>query len=153
MKYSGFRLSFLVFLLAAIDVFPQANQGSITGTVTDQSGAVIPNARVEITNSATGAVYQGGASETGNFVVPVPAGTYDLSVTVPSFKRFVQTNIPVVEGVATRRDVQLELGQTTETITVVDAAPLLKTESGDVSYRVTSQLANQLPVLPTAGGS
>jgi hypothetical protein len=119
--------------------------------VLDQSGAVVPNAPVEIRNIATGALFSAGASATGNFSVSVPVGTYELTVSVTGFKKFVQTGIPVVEGQATRRDVQLEIGQATESVTVTDVAPLLKTEGGDVSYRVASSTANQLPVLQIGG--
>jgi hypothetical protein len=139
--------------LACVSAFGQANQGSITGTVRDSSGAVVASAPIEIRNVETGAIFSAGASETGNFTVRVPAGTYELTVSVVGFRRFVQTNIPVIEGVATRRDVTLEVGQVSDTITVTDVAPLLKTEGGDVSYRVTTQLANQLPVLPLGGAA
>jgi hypothetical protein len=144
---------FLLAVLSATPAFPQANLGSITGTVRDQSGAVVPNVPVEVRNAGTGAVFQSGTSATGNFSVPVPAGTYELTVTVPGFKQFVQTGIPVVEGQATRRDVQLEIGQASEVITVTDTAPLLKTEGGDISFRVTTDLANQLPVLQLGGAT
>ena len=142
----------LLFAVCA-NVFAQANQGSITGTVRDQTGAVVPNAAIEIRNMASAAVFAGGASATGNFTVPVPSGSYELTVSVTGFKKFVQTGIPVEEGAATRRDVNLEVGQVTEVLTVTDQAPLLKTESGDVAYRVSANLANQLPVLQVSGGA
>jgi hypothetical protein len=145
------QCALLVF--AAATLFGQANLGSITGTVKDQSGAVIANAPIEIRNASTGAVISAGTSATGNYSVPLPAGTYDLSVSVPGFKQFVQRGIPVVEGQATRRDVELELGQVSETVTVTDTAPLLKTEGGDISYRVTTNLANQLPILQLGGAA
>jgi hypothetical protein len=155
MSVTGCRLiaNVLGSCVLAATAYAQVNLGSITGTVRDQSGALIPNAPVEVRNTGTGAVYSGGASETGNFVVRVPGGTYELAVSVPGFRKFVQTGIPVVEGTATRRDVQLEVGQATETITVTDTAPLLKTEGGDVSYRVETNLANQLPVLQLGGAT
>src|SRR5689334_11316662 len=133
----------MMFLGISACAFGQANLGSITGTVTDNSGAVVPNAPLEVRNPATGAVFSSGASATGNYVVTVPPGSYELSVSVMGFKKFVQSGIPVVEGTATRRDVKLELGQVSEVVTVSDTAPLLKTESGDVSYRVTTELVNQ----------
>lgn len=147
----SFRALLVVCSLASVTMFGQANQGSITGTVHDQTGAVVPGAPVEVRNTATGTVFSSGASGTGNFAVPVPSGTYEISVTVAGFKKFVQTGIPVVEGSATRRDIQLEIGQQTEVVTVTDQQPLLKTEGGDVTYRVTTQLANQIPVLQLSG--
>ncbi len=136
---------------ASLSAFAQSNQGSITGTVRDQTGAVVASAPIELRSAGTGAILSGGTSETGNFSIPVPAGNYEMSVSVTGFKKFVQTGIPVVEGQATRRDVQLQVGQAAEVITVTDTAPLLKTESGDVSYSVKSNLVNQIPVLTLSG--
>lgn len=144
---------FISYVACVSALFGQANVGSITGTVLDQTGAVVPNVAVEVRNMATGALFSVGASDTGNFSVAVPAGSYELTVSLTGFKKFVRTGIPVVEGQATRRDVQLEVGQTTESVTVTDVAPLLKTEGGDISYRVASQLANQLPVLQPGGAT
>ena len=151
MKIRGFFEACILLGLACVAAMAQSNQGSITGTVHDQTGAVVPSAAIEVRNAATGILLSGGASDTGNFSIPVPAGTYELSVTVGGFKKYVQTGIPVVEGQATRRDVQLQVGQAAEVITVTDTAPLLKTETGDVSYAVKSNLANQLPVLSLSG--
>lgn len=144
-------LSFLkamtILFIASGAIFAQANQGSITGSVLDQGAAVVPNATVEIRNAETGTIVTSGTSATGNFSVTLPAGTYEISVVAASFKKHVQTGVPVIEGVATRRDVQLQIGPVSDVITVTDTAPLLKTEGGDISYRVTSQTASQLPVL------
>ena len=144
---------FAVFLPIAVGAFGQANNGTITGTISDPAGAVVPGAPVEVRNMDTGVVSRGGASATGNYVISVPAGTYELTVTVTGFKKYVQQNVQVVVAVATRRDVKLEVGAASDVITVQDTAPLLKTESGEVSHRVTTEDANNLPVLSIAGGS
>ncbi len=68
-------------LLFALAAYGQGNNGSITGTITDSSGAVAPNASIDVKNTDTGAVFHGGTSNTGNYVVPVPAGKYELTVT------------------------------------------------------------------------
>ena len=143
---------FAVFLIA-VGAFGQANNGTITGTISDPAGAVVPGAPVQVRNMDTGVVFQGGASDTGNYVISVPAGTYELTVTVTGFKKYVQQNVQVVVAVSTRRDVKLEVGSATDVITVQDTAPLLKTESGEVSHRVTTDYANNLPVLTISGGS
>ncbi|MGH9612665.1 MAG: carboxypeptidase-like regulatory domain-containing protein, partial [Bryobacteraceae bacterium] len=66
------RFSTLVFLTAAT-LSAQSNQGTITGTVSDPAGAVVPTAQIEIKNTATGVIYRGGTSGTGNFVQAVPS--------------------------------------------------------------------------------
>ena len=138
-----------VFALVA---FAQTNIGSITGTISDPAGAVVPNAKIEVKNSDTGAVYQGGTSATGNYVIPVPVGKYSLSVTVTGFKKYVRENLVVTVANDTRQDVALDVGSITDTVTVTENAPLLKTESGELSHSVTSEDANNLPVLTLSGG-
>ena len=119
MRLNRFHLpgGLVLALLACTSAFAQANRGSITGTVSDQTGAVVPSAPVEARSVETGAIFRGGASATGNFVIPVPSGSYELSVTAAGFKKFVQTGVPVIEGQATRRDVKLELGAVAEVTT------------------------------------
>src|SRR5215831_2616265 len=97
-------------LLTAATLFAQSNQGTITGTVSDPAGAVVPTAQIEIKNTETGVVYRGGTSATGNYVLSVPAGTYEISVNAAGFKKFVQTNVAVVTATDTRKDVRLEPG-------------------------------------------
>ena len=97
-------------------------------------------------------MFHGGTSNTGNYVIPVPAGKYELTVTVPGFKKYVRENMEVAGATDTRLDVRLELGATTDTITITDEAPLLKTESGEISHTITTDEISQLPVLTTNGG-
>ena len=97
----------------AVGAFAQSNHGTITGTVSDPAGAVVPGAQIEIKNMETGVVYRGGASATGNYVISLPAGTYQISVTVPGFKKFVQQNVLVIPATDTRKDVKLEVGAAT----------------------------------------
>ena len=146
----GFLL--LVCLLASVAIaFAQTDRSTITGTIVDPAGAVVPNAPIEVRNVATGAVFQGGSSATGNYVISVPVGNYELSVSVTGFKKYVRQNLEVPVATAVRQDVTLEVGSSTETITVTDAAPLLKTETGEISYSVKTDRANQLPVLSLNG--
>jgi len=138
-------------LLFGLAAYGQGNLGSITGTVTDPQGGVTPNATIDVRNVDTGALFRGGASSTGNYVIPVPAGKYEMTVTVPGFKKYVRPNIQVQVTTATRLDVVLSLGATNETITVTSEAPLLKTESGEISHTMTTDDINSLPVLTTNG--
>ena len=129
-------------------LFAQTDRGSISGTVADPSGAVVSAAKVEARNIDNGAVYDVGASATGNYELPqLPTGNYELVVTSPGFKRYLKQNIflPVAQKV--RVDVVLDVGANTDTITVVESTPLLKTESGEVSHNITSEALDTLPVL------
>ncbi len=142
-----------ILLLAAVGALAQSNQGTITGTISDPAAAVVPSAQIQVKNTATGVVYSGGTSATGNYVLSVPAGTYEIEVNAPGFKRFIESNVQVIVATDTRKDVTLELGATNETVSVTDTAPLLKTESGEMSHTVDIDQVDQLPVLTIGGGN
>src|SRR5262245_57599262 len=141
-----------VFALSAI---AQTDRGTITGTVSDASGAVVPGVTVEARNVGTGATYQAGSSETGNFTLPqLPVGAYEVSATLPGFKKFVRGGLNVGLAQILRVDVKLEVGTAGEQVTVEAAAPLLKTESGEISHNVDLAALSNLPILALgAGGS
>src|SRR5580700_4833577 len=135
------------FLLASFGLFAQSDRGTITGTVADPAGAVVASAAIEVRNVQTGAIYQVGSSATGNYVVQVPTGNYEMSVSVPGFKRYIRQKMAVPVEQTLRIDVILEIGSNSESVTVTEAAPLLKTESGELAHNVTGDTLNNLPVL------
>ena len=140
--------SLLVILLSAGAMLAQSDRGTITGTVIDPAGAVVANAAIEARQMETGAVYQAASSNTGNYTLSqLPTGTYDLTVTVPGFKKFVRQNLVLPVAQTLRIDITLEVGSNTESVTVAAAAPLLKTESGELSHNVTTDSMDNLPVL------
>jgi len=131
----------------------QSDRGTITGTVTDPAGAFIPAAPIEAKNSASGALYQVQSSTTGNYTLAqLPPGTYQISVSAPGFKQYLRTGITVLVAQTLRVDVRLEVGNISEIVTVNADAPLLRTESGDLSHSVTSQQLDDLPVLSINSG-
>jgi hypothetical protein len=144
----------ILFVLLSITAVAQSDRGTITGTVTDPAGAVIPNAQVEARNTGTGAVYQASSSGTGNYTLSqLPAGAYELSATVTGFKKYLRPDITVQVASTVRIDPQLEVGAATESITVTGEVSQLKTESGEVSHNVSSSRLNSLPAIQVAGGA
>ncbi|MBV8843372.1 MAG: TonB-dependent receptor [Bryobacterales bacterium] len=142
-----------VLLICALPILGQSDRGSITGAIADPTGAVISGAKVEAKNAGTSATYEVGSSTTGNYVLPeLPTGTYELTVTVAGFKKYVQQNIFIPVATTVRVDVTMQVGSNAESVTVTEAAPLLKTESGELSHNVTIDQANNLPVLTIGGG-
>jgi hypothetical protein len=132
----------------------QSDRGTITGTISDPAGAVVAAAAVEARNVATGTVYTAASSATGNFTIAqLPAGNYELSVTVPGFKRYVRTGFQVEVAGTVRVDPTLEVGAATESVTVEAAAPLLKTEGGEVSHNIATQTLDDLPILTLTGAA
>jgi len=135
-----------------VAVFAQ-DRGTITGTLTDPAGAVVASASVEAKNQETGLAYQGATTSTGNYtIVQLPVGVYEVSATVPGFKKYVRTGITVEVAQTLRIDIALEVGGSTESITVQADAPLLRTESGDISHQVTVQVMDDLPILGIGAG-
>lgn len=144
--------SFAFLLLIVSAALAQSERGTITGTVVDPAGGVVANATVQATNTATAGVYSAATSATGNYTIAqLPAGTYELSVTAPGFKRYVRAGIPVEVAGTVRIDATLEVGATTESITVEAAAPLLKTESGEISYNFQTQTLDDIPLFTLSG--
>jgi hypothetical protein len=148
-------LSVTACLLAiAFAALSQSDRGTITGTVSDPAGAVVAGAAIEARNVATGAVYQVATSNTGNYtIVQLPAGSYELDVTVPGFKKFIRTGLVVEVAGTLRIDAALEVGAATESVTVEAAAPLLKTEGGEVSHNISISTMDELPVLTLSGAA
>ena len=145
-----FTFAFLLIVAATA----QTDRGTITGTITDPAGAVVAAAVVEAKSDATGAVSQVGSTSTGNYTLSqLPAGTYEITVTVPGFKKFVRQNITVQVAGTLRVDVALEVGSASESVTVIEAAPLLKTESGELSHNVTTDRVDSLPVINLGYGA
>jgi len=141
----------VVFLnLFALAAFGQT--GSITGGVFDSSRAAVVTGSINAKNTESGAVFTGGPSNTGNYVIRVPAGNYELTVEAPGFKKYVRPNVVVQTATDTRIDVELSVGSVTETITVSDTTPLLKTESGELSHVIQMSQLNQLPVITIGAG-
>src|SRR5690242_14597385 len=92
-------------LFVALAAFAQSDRGSITGTILDPAGAVVPNAKIEAKNMDSGSVYEAVSSGTGNFTIPqLPSGNYELTVTVQGFKKYIRQNLTVTVATATRQD-------------------------------------------------
>ena len=138
----------LFFVFFSTVLFGQAGTGTITGVVSDPAGAVIAGASIEARNTDTNAPYPTVTTETGAYTITrLPPGPYSVSVTAPGFKTFTRTGLTVDAGQTVPLNLALEVGATTESITVQANASLLKTESGDVAHDITLEQLDDLPVL------
>ena len=146
--FRQFLLVLLGSLLLTSVAIAQVDRGTVTGTVTDQSGAVIPDVAITVTNVATGISNNAVTSAAGIYVVPLlPPGTYRLTAEKQGFKKFTQTNILVTVGDTTRADVGMTVGSKTETVTVTGEAPLLEVDTSDTGSSVTSREVEDLPLV------
>jgi Carboxypeptidase regulatory-like domain/TonB dependent receptor-like, beta-barrel len=140
------------YVLFALSAFAQTDRGTITGTVSDPAGAVVPNAQVEAKGAATNTVFKASTTSTGNWTLAsVPAGVYEISVSVSGFKKYVRPGVTLNTAETVRVDATLEVGATTDTITVNEEAPLLKTESGELSHQIDYTEADALPIFTMNG--
>jgi hypothetical protein len=143
---------FCCLLLIASGAWAQSDRGTITGTITDTSDAILPGAPVEAENIETGAVYQAISTDTGVYTLAqLPVGTYQISTSVEGFKKFVQTGITVMVAQTLRIDIQLEVGGVEDVITVTADAPLLQTESAELSHNIPRERLDELPMLSAVG--
>ena len=132
--------------------YGQSDRGTITGTVSDASNAVIPGASIVATNSETGAKYETISTETGNYsLTQLPAGVYQISVELPGFKKYLRQGITVLATQTLRIDVGLIVGASGEQINITEDAPLLRTESSEVSHNVAAKNLDELPILGIGG--
>src|SRR5262249_33568487 len=107
------------FVLPAMALFGQSQTGRITGKITDPAGAAVPAANVIITEQDTGVHSKGVSSGTGVYVVPfLPPGRYSVEVSHSGFKEYERPNIALGTSEALPLDIQLELGNVSEKMTV-----------------------------------
>ena len=148
-----FIRSAVLMLLATALATAQSDRGTITGTILDPASAVVPGAKLVLRNTDNGATTETESTVTGNFTLPsLPVGLYDLSVEVAGFKRVTQKGIQVQVDQTLRLDIKLEVGATTDSVTVTADAPLLKTENAEQSMNVKGEKVNDLPLNFGGGG-
>jgi len=126
----------------------QAIYGSIFGTVTDNTGAVVPGATITVTDEAKGTSVTAQSNDSGDYTVQhlIP-DTYDIKVTAPNFKTFEQTGIVVAANTSPKVDAHLEVGGESETVTVLaDSVPELKADRADVSTTFSEKTVSDLPL-------
>jgi Carboxypeptidase regulatory-like domain/TonB dependent receptor len=135
-------------LLTHVPASAQSVYGSIFGTVTDTSGAAIPNAEITVRDEAKGTVVTATSNGSGDYSVPhlIP-DVYDLKVTAKGFKVFEAKGISVEADTAPRIDPTLQIGAENTTVEVnADSQPELKTDRADVSTVFDQQQVSSLPV-------
>jgi Carboxypeptidase regulatory-like domain len=139
----------LAFLFCTGTVWAQVETTtSITGAVADQQGAVFPGATVKLSNQNTGAVRETVTNGDGVYSFQsLPAGTYTISVSAKGFKTTTITDRTVETAQPAHVDLKLELGSTSEQVTVSAAgAELVNTASAEVTGSVTPELVENIPL-------
>jgi|SRR3984893_11323107 hypothetical protein len=139
---------FLFFIVSASLLYGQGGaNGTILGTVTDNSGAVVGNAKVDFTNIATGITNHAETSSDGNFTVPyLTPGAYRVTVAATGFQKAVADNIVLAVAQQARVNVTMKPGAVSETVEVQASAVSLDTDSATVSQLISQKQVEQLPL-------
>jgi hypothetical protein len=137
----------LAGLLLVTVAFAQRDLGTLAGTVTDQTGAAIPNAKVTITAVATNESFVVTTGSAGEYVRPaLQPGVYTISAEAKGFRRVAQENVVVTSGDRIGVPLTLQVGDVNESIEVTANAPLLQTENTSQGANLDSAEVSQLPM-------
>src|SRR5438128_1393101 len=137
----------LVALCGAPSLYAQIDTGSIQGTITDQTGAVVPAAKVTLTNEGTNlAITTTSGADGGYIFTPVKIGTYSVTAEAQGFQRVTQSHLTVSIDQQLVVDLSLKPGAVSQTVEVTSAPPLLQTQTASVGQVVGSRDVNNLPL-------
>jgi hypothetical protein len=136
-----------VLLFSASLLHAQVDTGSISGTVTDASGAVLKGATVTLTNEGTGAELTTTTGDSGTYTFsPVRIGNYTVSATAGGFQKTTQKNLTVNVGTNVLANFSLKPGAVSETVEVTSTTPQLQTQDASVGQVVDARNVNNLPL-------
>src|SRR5436190_741786 len=150
-RLSGFFLSVFVLGFLLLGFVQRADAqvlfGSVSGTVTDQSGAGVPKAHVTLINKATSVQKEADTDESGHYTITdVQPGNYDLKVTAGGFKPLTQTNLTVAANTVMNGDAKLQVGAVSEQVTVEASTVTLQTEKTDLHTELTQKAILDMPL-------
>jgi len=141
----GAALAFLLGIAGTLRA--QTATGEITGTVTDTSGAVVPQVKVTVTNQQTNSTRETITNDAGAYTVTLlPVGVYTISAQKTGFRIAKQTDITLNVAQTIRTDLQLAVGEMTQTVEVTGAGVLLDTDTSAVSQVVNNRQVSELPL-------
>lgn len=134
----------LIFCIASIG---QTNKGGISGTVKDTNGAVVPNAKVTVTNVGTGQSIVLNTSDSGSYIATtLDPALYSVMVEVPNFKRALIENVKVDTASVATVNIAIEPGNVDESVTIQADAQMVNADSGTISQTITERQLRDLPL-------
>jgi len=151
MRFSLNRFVFSVILallfLGGTTAFGQGTSASLTGQITDSSGAVVPGATVTATNTDTSLAQTATSNGEGIYLIaPLPPGHYKLTVEGRGFERYVQSGIELSVNVNSTQNIVLKTGSVQDTVTVFENAELINTTTPELGTTVNEAAITQLPL-------
>jgi hypothetical protein len=135
----------LLCIYAALSA--QEFRSTISGVVTDPAGGAVPNATVVATESRTGTKAQTVTDTAGQYTLPfLLPGTYELSAQATGFKRYVRQDVELASAEHPVIDIKLEVGETSQSISVIEAVPMVNTENASMGQAVTASQVEDFPL-------
>ena len=145
---------FIIFGAGSAVVLGQSDRGSISGTITDQSGGIVQNAKVTITGTETGEQRETTTNSSGGYSFPqLRAALYTITVEAAGFQKSTITDFKVAVQVSHTLNIKLEVGQITNEVTVNAEAEALNADTPTRQTNVTEQQVKELPLIVTAGNA
>jgi hypothetical protein len=145
MRFAQFAIA---IAFACTTLLAQTDRGTISGTVTDPSGAAIPGAKITAVQVGTNSNFATVSTSTGDFTIPsLPVGEYMVRVEQEGFKASVTKGITITSGSAARVAATLEVGAVTESVQVTATATQLQTEDARTTTSVSNKMVDELPLV------
>jgi hypothetical protein len=136
----------VVAALLTLPIAAHAQDTTLTGTVRDSSGAVLPGVTVTATHEAAGNTFVGVTDERGLYRIPVRAGVYRITTELPGFATVARPGVELLVGREVTLNVEMALSGVQETVTVTEEAPLIETTSSTVNSNIDPRQMQELPV-------
>ena len=134
------RIVLLLLLFVSASVFAQEFRATLSGRVTDSTGAVVPNADITVTNTDTGVQVKTKSDPTGQYTTPfLLPGPYKLNLTATGFQSYEHTNITLQTSQKVQEDVHLQIGASTENVFVTTETALVDTTTASVGQVLSAQ--------------
>jgi hypothetical protein len=147
MRYCTNLFLLLIFLLFPAFVIAQESRGTISGAVTDPSGAAIPSAKITVSEIRTGINTPTVTDSVGHYTIPfLPPGDYEIRVEGQGYRPFVRSGVHLASGDHPVIDAQLQIGATTEAVTVTGDAPLIDTANASTGQTITTKQIEDFPL-------
>ena len=147
MQFKRLVVAFGLACLVAWPAIAVGPTGTIVGTVSDPSGAVIPKARVTVRNQGTNATRQVFTDGDGDFSVPLLSpGVYEVSAETANFRRSVYSGVNLNVDQTVRVDFVLQVGQPSEQIVVAESVPLVQTDTSTLGQVIERKQVSELPL-------
>jgi carboxypeptidase family protein len=143
-----FTLCFLWVLGLVFNAWAQSDRGTVTGTLTDASGAVLVGVSLAAVDVATGLKSKTISGESGAYTIPLlPVGTYRVTSEMDGFKTHVSDNVAVQVNQTTRLDIVMEVGEVSQTVEVVAEGPQLRSDTSELGTVISQQEYQDLPLI------